>query len=183
MGNERLDPKDAGLDNASLSPHFDKFEMKAKFRQRLVQMRDAYLNSADDASFMAREADGPMQSRHDTTKTEQAWLANALWGMGENVDRILSDWEKTFPNETSDKVELGSLIFLEDLVYGDKEWFYMMPFGGGMLIEVEGEKIKGLNIESILGNNLLGKEKGQKIEYKAHPEDSDLQRFKILDVL
>jgi len=183
MANERLDPEGTGLDNSRPNPRFDKSEVKEKFKQRLVQMRDSYLKTADDASFMAREADGPMQSRYDTTKTEQAWLANALGGMGENADRISSDWDTTFPSKVSDRAELGALVFLEDLEYGDKDWFYMMPFAGGMSIEIEGESIRGLSVDSILGKNLLGKEKGQKIEYRVHEGDEELQRFKILDVL
>jgi transcription elongation GreA/GreB family factor len=146
-------------------------------------MRDSLLKTAGDASFMAREADGPMQSRYDTTKTEQAWLANALGGMGENVDRILSDWDTAFPSEVSDRAGLGALVFLEDLEYGNKDWFYIMPFAGGMSIEIEGESIRGLSVDSILGESLLGKEKGQKIEYKAHRGDEELQRFRIIDVL
>jgi len=183
MANERLDHEGTGLDNNRQGSRFNKSEVKEKFKQRLVQMKDSYLKTADDASFMAREADGPMQSRYDTTKTEQAWLANALGGMGENVDRILSDWDTTFPSEISDKARLGALVFLEDLEYGDRYWFYMMPLAGGMTIEIEGESIRGLSVESILGKNLLGKEKGQKIEYRAHEGDEEPQRFKILDVL
>jgi transcription elongation GreA/GreB family factor len=182
MANERLIHKETGLDNNRSIPHFDKSEVKEKFTQTLAHVGYLYSKTAEDASFMAKEADGPMQSRYDTTKTEQAWLANALMGMEINVGRILSDWENTLSNEISDKAELGSLVFLEDLEYGEREWFYIIPLMGGLSIEIEGEKITGISVESVLGENLLGKEKGHKIEYKTHPQDNTLQQFLILDI-
>jgi len=181
MKNERPELKVNGSDQSE--PRFNRTEIKERFKLELIKVRDNFFNSANDANSVANDAEGAMQSHSDTTKAQQSWLANALGGLGKNLDRVLADWDVTFPKEFSDKIGLGSIVFLKELGYGDEEWFYLMPFGGGISIKIGDEEIKGLNIESVLGRNLSGGEKGQQVEYQAHPNDTEIQRFRILEVL
>lgn len=181
MKKDRLDLNVGYTDQGE--PHFNRIEVKEKFKLELIKARDGFFNSANEASSVANAAEGAMQSHSDTTKAQQTWLANALGGLGQNVDRVLADWDTIFPKEFSEQIGLGSIVFLRDLEYGDEECFYLMPFGGGISIKIGDEEIRGLNIESILGQNLSGKEKGQQIKYQAHPNDKEFQRFRILEVL
>lgn len=180
MTKEKLTTRDGEYNNNNLSLGFDKNEINNMFKEELIKTRDSYLETVLNASLMAKEADGPMQSKHDTTKIEQSWLANAIGNMGEEINEILLNWDQTFMKKGADQIEIGSLIFLLDLEYRDKEIFYLVPFAGGINININGKEITSLNTKSPLGNSLLGKKSGQIIEYQTKANKNTTQRFKIL---
>ena len=159
--------------------NFDKENIRLEFRKELIRLRNSYYNGAEKASTMAKEADGAMQSQHDTTKVEQSWLANALGKMAGGIGEIIENWDKLIPSKEYDEVNMGALVYLKDLNYSDEEWFYLLPFGGGVSTEINHQKIEALSIESPLGKNLLGKKKGEIIEFKI----KEKQKFEVLEVL
>jgi len=165
-------------------PFLSRDSVRNEFKNRLVELRDTYYSDAEQAGEVAKSADGPMQSRHDTTKKEQSWLANAFGDRGDLVNTLLANWEEIFEDQPGEEIGIGSLILLEDTIQSRKDWFFLVPFNaGGLKVSVEEVVVQALNSNSLLGNSINGKTKGETVSYKPQGGIKESQEFRILKVL
>lgn len=91
-------------------------------------------------------APGPSQSHSDTTRFQQSNIAS-------DTDIRLTSLKKvrtiiaTMLLRKSQSVEIGALIVIEDSVHKEREYYFVVPDGGGESIEFEGVEILFVSIQ------------------------------------
>lgn len=101
-----------------------------------------------------QEADGPMQSTHDTTRQANGWLANALFSLDMRTERALEELSEAIDPTTMREGNLGRIFTHEDLgmkkeTEEEINFFFSVPDGlGGHLLEVNGNIYFTLSINT-----------------------------------
>lgn len=117
--------------------------------------------SSDRASKEARqasiEAPSKMESRYDSTKSEQDWLAHGLAIMSAQHKVAIREIQAIDPTPR-DHVQIGSLVTIEEDTGGMPETYILLPSGIGTTVEVDGKKVMVVTPESPMGKAVLGKD-------------------------
>ncbi len=162
---------------------FTKDQVVDSFISAMTAEAAKQFDSAEKSFKTSAEMDGKMQSRYDTQKEDHAAEGNMKLAsarkLQEKVAKLTERREQGIP-DASESIGTFSLFQLEDMVYGGTEWFLLSDVVGGITIDVNGERVIGLNPETPLGAFAEGKTKGKLIRYDVHGEE---QKFKVLDII
>ena len=160
----------------------DKAKILEELAQRLRQKGETFLTSALDAQEEATLADGANQSKSDTRKIEQSWLADALGrryaATNASIERLQEIDPSTQKNEDSPSITIGSLVCVEYEGQAEEAWFLLVPFKGGDTLESDDIRVKTISADSPIGQNILGKNMGDPVETMAgkRPINFTIQR-------
>jgi transcription elongation GreA/GreB family factor len=124
----------------------------------LEKEKDLLMRSLVKAKFARDNAPSAMESHSDTTRSEQEKLVTAL---EMEIDKLDQDLNKLVDvNNTDNKVGLWSYVEIRS---GERMLkFVLVPRGMG------GKKIEDtqlVSIDSPVGNRLIGKTKGEEMEF------------------
>ena len=146
----------------------DKRALLASLLARLNRLADRAENGRRDAQFNANEHAGRLESRYDTFKEEAQFLAAgqqhrhaAIIGWIQDLTRLA-----TFNPEALDMTEVaraGALVTFAPLGDGEPCCYFLLPTGGGEVLEGEEGPVEVLNTRSPLGQALIGKRAGSVI--------------------
>lgn len=146
------------------------------FEALALQNRESGQSYRDTANQM----DGPMQSRYDTQRTEHAMEAEMRNQTADNYSSLLESFGRESRQLRKGVIGNGSTIELSSDDYGS-EWYFVSSLGSfGHPLNIQGVNVYGLNINSPLGNNLLGRKKGDRISIEV---DEVLEEYIIMNVL
>ncbi len=113
----------------------------------------------------AHDAPGRMQSRYDTSKVENSWLAD---GIGDRLVE-LEDQRDTLrrfrvPREPSEELFAG---YIAIVAHGtEKTHYLMLPACGGATAKQDGVEITVITPVAPIGQALLLKKKGDRITFR-----------------
>ncbi len=94
------------------------------------------------------------ESKYDTRGLEASYLAEAQAGQVASLEEGLGKLKSLTLTEDDDTVTPGSIVILS----GDEEYQYLLlPAGGGILLEYEGEALTVVTPESPIGSMIIGK--------------------------
>ena len=135
-----------------------------RVRNELKNSLAVLLRSSEEARAGATHPEAKQEGKYDTRGIEAGYLAHGQAQRAEEIQRqldqllqinLLGDFEKLRP---------GSLA--EAQVNDQKHTYFLLPFVGGLSFDVESQKIQLVSIASPLGQELLGREKGDEFEFK-----------------
>jgi len=120
--------------------------------------------SLDISHSAAIDAEGAMMSRYDTTKEESQYLTDANMVRLKQLESGLQA-VKSMENKVGKKesVMLGCLVDVEK--DGERSLYFVMPYGGGNLVKIDGYEFFVLTPSSPLGRQLIGKKEGDMFEF------------------
>lgn len=142
-------------------------DFKKKVLDEVVMVLKKELASLEkalgDSSAAATDPGSKAEGKYDTRSLEMSYLAagqarqaEALVGQIEILQRF-----QVVDFEMSDAVALGALLELDQ--EGEWNWYFLLPTGGGIELEVEDCQITTLTPESPLYEQLDGKRIGESI--------------------
>jgi len=108
-----------------------------------------------------REAPGAMQTRSDTTRSEQDRMQSIYQKRLIELREGLIDLEKLI-SINSAIIKEGSLVMCGN---NNQEIYWVVNIGAGENLEVDNRKIKTISSKSPLGQVLLGRKEGDVIEF------------------
>jgi transcription elongation GreA/GreB family factor len=115
----------------------------------------------------ATHAESKQEGSKDTRAIEAGYLARGLAERAEALHTTLSRTRAFEPRSFSedDGVGIGAAVELED-ESGTSRHVYLLPSGGGMSVEIEGQSIAVVTPKSPLGAALVGREVGDEFEFR-----------------
>lgn len=137
-------------------------ESKKELLEMLVRQLSEDSDNTERAAMSARQASidapGAMQSRYDSTKEEQGYLADAVnLRRGEIVGEALR--LKGYRLKPSQVIEEGAFVnVLSDM--GDSFNYFVLPQSGGKYIETNDDEVMVISTETPLFKAMDGKRKG-----------------------
>lgn len=134
--------------------------VRAELGDRLNRLQRA----ASEAHAAATDPGSKAESKYDTRSLEASYLASGqarqVRDLTESL-RILGSW--TPPEfEMEDAIEAGALVEVD--VAGDVSLFLLVPAGGGMSVEHDGQEITLLSPASALYQKLTGMRAGESLD-------------------
>jgi transcription elongation GreA/GreB family factor len=130
----------------------------AKLAESVENLEKAARASHEEATHESNKA----ESKYDTRGLEAAYLAG---GQARQVRELLEAVEAydnlpAKPFAPGDAIDLGALVELES--DGVISSFFLGPKGGGVEVQQNGAEITVITPQSPLGQNLMGKKKGDR---------------------
>ncbi len=145
-----------------------KQELFNRLLDRLQYLAERAENGRRDAQFNANEHAGRLESRYDTFKEEAQLLAAGQQLRQALIQGWLAELTRltTFNPEVLDyaeQVRAGALVTLAPLGEDDPRCYFLLPAGGGEILDGDEGPVEVLNLRSPLGQALVGKRAGQMI--------------------
>ena len=135
----------------------------------------------DVAQQEANSHIGAMESRYDTFKEEAQYLVSACNRQIEALNMDIANLSSFIINsslliEKSSKISVGSFVKIID----DEKVFciFILPVGGGLETEIDGEKVKILTVKAPMIKAILGKTCGE----VSFDVDSKKRTIRILEI-
>lgn len=136
--------------------------------------------SAKEAHAAATHTESKAEDQYDTRGLEASYLAGAQSRRALELNQTLAMFRtlqiKDFAK--GDPILATALITLQD-EDGRKNYYLLMPAGGGMTAACEGKKVQCITPQSPLGELLLGRRQGEEISLRTEGKERD---FEIVSV-
>ena len=104
------------------------------------------------------------EDKYDTRGLEASYLARGQSRQAMETQAALAAFEKLEPRkfEAGDPIELGALVELEHK--NERTLYFLGPKAGGTEVTHEGREILVITAQSPLGEQLLGKKQGDRLQ-------------------
>jgi hypothetical protein len=122
--------------------------------------------SFEYARRASMDAPGRMQSRHDTTGVESAWVADGLAKTLNEKEQHITRLTDFHFSEAGDNVHLGSIVSISTGDSSMLEHYFILPIAGGYKLQIQDVTIVTLTTATPMGKALIGKQIGDVIEMK-----------------
>ncbi len=123
----------------------------------------ATLRLATQAALAAAtDEENKPENQYDTRALEASYLAQGQAKRLEEMERALRVL-RDFPlRPCTESVASGALVEAKSDAgsEGKSSWFFLLPFGAGVTVEVSGQRVAVLTLESPLGREFFGKKIG-----------------------
>ncbi|AGH94608.1 GreA/GreB family elongation factor [Pseudobdellovibrio exovorus] len=146
--------------------------LKDKTRQDLESALTAARNTYD----VATHEDNKAENKYDTRGLEASYLAGAQAKRAADIKLTLDMFENLQLREFKEdsKIALTALI---EIQHQDKsQLVFLLPRGGGLSVQIEGQGVQVITPESPLGKALIGRECGDVVEV---PTGAILKEYEI----
>lgn len=130
----------------------------------------------NDAVRDFKDAPGPMESASDTTRSEKDRIQAIYQQKLDELKKSILELEKLVFVD-SDIVIKGSLVICKN---PDQQIYWIVNIGIGDDIKINDQEIMIISDKSPLGLSLLGKRKGDVVEFGI---DSNRKKIEIVDVI
>mgnify|MGYP000325991127 FL=1 len=120
--------------------------------------------SALAAHKEATHPESQAEDRHDTRGLEASYLAGAQASRAKEIQRLVQVFKFLHLPEYHDGDLIGPGALVELELNERKSWYFLVPQGGGLTFQWEGKPVCVLTPQAPLGEALLGRAVGQKIE-------------------
>jgi len=132
--------------------------MKKKLLKQVIDLLEHDLTTLRRAAAETHKEstaeENKAESKYDTRGLEASYLAEAQAGQVAALEEGLRKLKTLTLTEEDDSVTPGSIVILS----GDEEYqYFLLPAGGGMLLEYEGEDLTVVTPESPIGSMIIGK--------------------------
>jgi transcription elongation GreA/GreB family factor len=117
----------------------------------------------------AIDAPGAMQSRHDTSGIEAAWLGASLAKRTSEIFDTLNILKKYEPQPLG-VAQLGALVKMHDFE-GNKYGYFILPTANGEIVEYNQGAIIVISPSAPLAQNMIGKKPGDEIAFGKFPTE------------
>ncbi len=138
--------------------------------RKIVEQLERDLSLIVSAAITAREAatheESKAEDKYDTRGLEASYLAGAQAKRAAELEQLIYNYRqlevKNFDDETA--IDVTALVELEAEEAAKKNWFFLVPKGIAMSVELDAQKVQVVTVASPLGEELLGRKKGDDFE-------------------
>ena len=131
-----------------------------KIRKELRASLDRLSRAAMDAHAAATDPDSKADGKYDTRSLEASYLAAGQARQVDELAEAVRAFEAFTPPDFTMEDPIGLGVLVEADLRGETSLLLLVPAAGGMIIDMDGQKITLLSPASKLYQNLLGKRAG-----------------------
>ena len=157
----------------------DKLLLQQQVCRRLADDLALLLAAAEDARQAATHEESKAEDKYDTRGLEASYLAAGQARQTAEVAAALQEFAgmflKKFPD--GEPIDLTALVELE--MKKERMFYFIGPASGGLEVEHDGHTVLILTPQSPLGQQLIGKKKGDKLKIKIA---GFINEYKIMSV-
>lgn len=144
----------------------DKLAVRRALEAALERSLETMANAARTTREGAIHEDSRAEGDKDMRSTEQSYLARGqamrVEDIAEQLQRLRATTFSTFDADSAIAVGALVLVELEDEVRA----FFVLPYGGGVVLRVDGVELTVVTPSSPVGQALLGKRVGDDFELR-----------------
>jgi len=161
---------------------YDKKKLYELVVRQVSKRKDLIGGAAERTRKDCEEAPGPMQSRYDSSREELGALADGLNLRAEDIERgsIKLSLLREPINLNLDHVQIGSLVRVSEKGSNSSEDFFVLPYGGGEIVEIKGEEVIIITEDSPIYQAMRSKQKRSCFQIRR--PDSKIVNYEILDI-
>ncbi|HEX3889753.1 MAG TPA: GreA/GreB family elongation factor [Verrucomicrobiae bacterium] len=150
-----------------------------KITAKLTSELDIYFRAAKFSRAEATHESSKAESKYDTRGLEASYLARGQSKQAAEIEAAIAEFEKLAVRnfDAGKPIDLGALVELEN--GGEKLFYFIGPRAGGTEILHDKKEILIITPQSPLGEQLLGKKSGDKLQLKLGGE---IRAMEILGV-
>ena len=133
---------------------------------RLTDELEIYFRAANASRAEATHEQSKAESKYDTRGLEASYLARGQSRQAAEIESAIAEFEKLAARKfgTDEPINLGALVELENS--GEHSFYFIGPRAGGTEVIHEKKEILVITPQSPLGEQLLGKKFGDKLQLK-----------------
>jgi len=139
-----------------------KKELLAKVVSTLQAEFETVSAAAKAAIHAATAEESQPENQYDTFALEASYLAAAQGRRVQELERMIQVLS-SFPLAPCSNVGSGSLLEVES--DGQRFYYFLLPFGAGVSLEVSNKKATVVTLDSPLGQLFQGKKAGDTVEF------------------
>lgn len=155
----------------------DKKKIISSILEQLQEELKIVTESANSAREAASQSDDKAEDHHDKHDLESSYLADAQASRATEIERLISVYQFLYLPEykDGDQIGPGALVKLE--MNGHPSFYFLVPQGGGLTLQVEGKPIRVITPMAPLGEALLGRSTGEEVEIESTSGASRMYRI------
>lgn len=157
----------------------DKKQLLEQIRTKLETERLLLIEAAQATYEAATNEESKPENEYDTRGLEASYLAGAQAQRVADVEETISICKNLTLKSFTDKTPIGSTALVEVEYNGKKSFVFLMPKGGGTLIQFDGKSIQVIAPNSPLGTSLLTLKVGDVAMVET---TDDVKEYEILSV-
>jgi transcription elongation GreA/GreB family factor len=137
-----------------------------KIVSRLTEELQVYFRAAQFSRAEATHESSKAESKYDTRGLEASYLARGQSKQAAEIEAAIAEFEKLAVRNfgAGEPIDLGALVELEH--GGENSFYFVGPRAGGTEILHDKKEIFVITPQSPLGEQLLGKKSGDKLQLK-----------------
>jgi transcription elongation GreA/GreB family factor len=137
-----------------------------KIIARLTDELEIYFRAAKFSRAEATHESSKAESKYDTRGLEASYLARGQSKQAAELEAAIAEFEKLAVRNfgAGEPIDLGALVELE--IGGEKLFYFIGPRAGGTEVLHDKKEILVITPQSPLGEQLLGKKSGEKLQLK-----------------
>jgi len=131
---------------------------------KLTSELAGYFRAAQAAHAEATHEQNKAENKYDTRGLEAAYLARGQSRQAKEVEAAIAAFEKLAARkfQAEEAIDLGALVELE--TKGERMIYFIGPKAGGTEVVHDGREILVITPQSPLGEQLLGKKQGDRLQ-------------------
>lgn len=158
----------------------EKRELLNKVINNLTNELMVLKKASEDARRASINAPSKMESRYDSMKFEQDMLSRNFSLKADELKEGIGKLKKFNPS-VFEKVSLGSLVEIENVGESGAEFYFILDFGSGIVIETDNFKnVRVLSPDSPIGQILMDKK--HRDMCKINTPNGDVREFVIKSI-
>lgn len=130
-----------------------------KILEHLEKDLQLQISAANTAHEAATHEESKAEDKYDTRGLEASYLAGAQAKRAAEIEQLIFYYRqlklKSFSATTP--IDVTALVELMDEDSGQNSFYFVVPRGGAMSLEVNGKKIQIVTVMSPMGEELIGK--------------------------
>ena len=134
--------------------------MKTQLRDQVINQLEIDLAGLKKAAAETRSVssgdENKQEGKYDTRSIEASYLAEAQADQAKQIEESIFKLNNLLLSEEPDTAILGSIVILSDEEDVDHQ-FFILPAGGGIILEYEGIPLTVITPESPIGDTILNK--------------------------
>ncbi len=137
-----------------------------KIIAKLTEDMALSIRAARSAHEEATHEESKAEDKYDTRGLEAAYLAGGQARQAAETEKSIALYESLSLREfgPKDPVDLTALVELKS--EGDRIFYFLGPVAGGLELTHEGKPVTVITPQAPLGQNLIGKKRGEKVKMK-----------------
>lgn len=142
---------------------YDKRLIIEKLVSQLEQKTQIIAKAAENARQDSIVAEGRMQTRYGSEKEESGYLADGLMMRRNSVEQGIGVLSKLQLPENPERVTSGTLVRVRE--GSDLSYYFVLPYGGGETLEINGGEITILSPVSPIAKAMVNKRRGENFPF------------------
>jgi transcription elongation GreA/GreB family factor len=137
-----------------------------KIIAKLMGELEVYFRAAEYARDEATHEQNKAENKYDTRGLEASYLARGQSRQAAELGAAIGEFQKLEAKKFSapHEIDLGALIVLE--LAGEQNFYFLGPRAGGTEVEHDRKEILVITPQSPLGEQLMGRKPGEKLQLK-----------------